>query len=191
MAVAASLKEGEAQTETLRGELKTGTDRGEVASRQLGEARKTNEKHETARAELTTARDELARARAASENDLHKTRGALDAARADATLAAKKYEKIAADNTRLDESISVAHSQSEASEAKLAAVTDLFKQSAARVKVFEKAQQDHEPVVRDMESRVKDKPAAAAPSGAPLAMLDHLLPGFQAPGEPTDVTAMR
>ena len=189
MAVAASLKEAQAQAETLRGELKTATDRGEVASRQLGEARKTNEKHEAARVELTTARDELARARAASENDLHKTRGALDAARADATLAAKKYEKIAADNTRLEESISVAHSQSEASEAKLAAVTDLFKQSAARVKVFERAQQEQERAIRDLESRLKDKPAAAAaaPAAAPLSVLDDLLAGFEALGSATTI----
>jgi predicted nucleic acid-binding Zn-ribbon protein len=192
MAVAASLKEAQTQAETLRVELKTATDRGEVASRQLGEARKTNEKHEAARAELTASCDELARARGASENELHKARAALDAARGDLALAAKKYEKIAADNTRLEDSIGVAHSQSEASEAKLSAVTDLFKQSAARVKVLEKAQQDQERVVRDLEARLKDRPAAAAvvtaPAGASLVLLDDLLAGFQALGDATTIT---
>jgi predicted nucleic acid-binding Zn-ribbon protein len=191
MAVAAALKEAQTQAETLRAELKTATDRGEVASRQLGDARKTNEKHEAARAELTASCDELARARGTSENELHKARAALDAARADLALAAKKYEKIAADNTRLEDSIGVAHSQSEASEAKLSAVTDLFKQSAARVKVLEKAQQDQERVVRDLEARLKDRPAAAAvtvPAGASLVLLDDLLAGFQALGDATTIT---
>ena len=59
MSLAASVKETQAQLETVRGELKTATERGEIASRQLGEARKTNEK-------LETTRDELDRWRATS-----------------------------------------------------------------------------------------------------------------------------
>jgi hypothetical protein len=188
MAVAATLKEAQSQVETLRGELKTATDRGEVASRQLGEARKTNEKLEAARAELTTSLDELARARGAAEGDLRKTREALDAARAEATIAAKRIEKIAADNTRLEESISAAHSQSQASEAKLAAVMDLFKQSAARVKILEKAQQDHEGAIRTLESRLRAAPAALVPAPPPpLPVLEDLLAAFEALGSATTI----
>jgi hypothetical protein len=79
----------------------------------------------------------------------------------------------------MEEAVSLAHSQSEAAEAKLAAVTDLFKQSAARVKVLERAQQEHERAMQDLEARVK---APAAPSGGstPVPMFDDLLAGFQA-----------
>ena len=58
-------------------------------------------------------------------------------------------------------------------------MTDLFKQSAARVKVLERAQQDHERALRDLESRQK-APAATAAAASPLPILDDLLAGFQA-----------
>jgi hypothetical protein len=180
MALAASVKETQAQLETVRGELKTAAERGEVASRQLGEARKTNEKLETLRDELTAARDEQNRARTAAEAELRRTREGLEAARAELTVAMKTVEKVSAERVALDEAVSIAHSQSEAAEAKLAAVMDLFKQSAARVKVLERAQQEHERVLQEMEGRVK-MPAAAV-STAPLPVLDDLLAGFQALG---------
>lgn len=185
MAMAASLREAQAQAETLRGELKTATDRGEVASRQLGEARRTNEKLELARAELFASRDELARARAAAEGEVARTRETLNGARAEAAVATKKLAKIAADHAALEESISAAHSQAEASEAKLAAVTDLFKQSAARVKALEREQQGHDKTIRELESRLRAVPAGAVPAAAPLPLLpllDDLLAGFQALG---------
>lgn len=180
MALAATVKETQAQLETLRGELKTAVERGEVASRQLSEARKTNEKLETVRDDLAKARDEQARARTAAEGELRKTRETLDAVRADLASSQKSIEKAIAERTALEESASIAHSQSEAAEAKLSAVTDLFKQSAARVKVLERAQQDHERALREAESRTK----AAAPAGAAAALpvLDDLLAGFQALG---------
>ena len=181
MSLAASVKEGQAQLEAVRGELKTATERGEIASRQLGEARKTNEKLETTRDELTLARDEQARARSAAEGELRKTREGLEAVRRELATAVKAIEKGVVERTALEEAASIAHSQSEAAEAKLAAVTDLFKQSAARVKVLERAQQDHERALRDLESRQKAPAApAAASTAAPLAMLDDLLAGFQA-----------
>jgi hypothetical protein len=186
MAMAASLREAQVQAETLRAELKTATDRGEVASRQLGEARKANEKLEAARAELLASRDELTRARTAAEGELTKTRGTLESERAQAAAAAKKLEKTAADNTRLEEALSTAYSQAEASEAKLAAVTDLFKQSAARVKTLERAQQDHERALHDLESRLRAAPAAAV-TPAPMPVLDDLLAGFQALGAATTI----
>jgi chemotaxis protein histidine kinase CheA len=166
MAVAASLKEAQAQAEALRGELKAATDRGEAANRQLAEARKANEKLEATRVELIASRD---------------------AVRAEAAAATKKLEKIAADNKALEESTSVAHSQAQASEAKLAAVTDLFKQSAARVKALERAQQDHDKAIRDLESRPRHAPADIVKAAAPPALLDDLLAGFQALGSATTI----
>jgi molybdopterin converting factor small subunit len=179
MSLAASVKETQAQLEAVRGDLKTATERGEIASRQLGEARKTNEKLEITRDELTLARDEQGRARATAEGELRKTREMLDTVRGQLTTAAKTIEKGVVERTALEESASIAHSQSEAAEAKLSAVTDLFKQSAARVKVLERAQQDHERALRDLESRQK-APATTAAVASSLPILDDLLAGFQA-----------
>lgn len=183
MALAASVKEAQGQLETVRGELKTATDRGEVASRQLGDARKTNEKLEAVRDELTLQRDEQARAKTTAEGELRKTREALEGLRAELAGTVKRLEKAATERVALDEAVSIAHSQSEAAEAKLSAVTDLFKQSAARVKVLERAEQEHERALHELEARMKKAPAAAgANTSAPLPILEDLLAGFQALG---------
>lgn len=159
MALTASLKEAQAQAESLRGELKIASERGEVASRQLAEARKANEKLEAARDELT------------------------------ATVA-RTIENAVSDKASLEEAVSIAHSQSEAADAKLGAVTDLFKQSAARVKVLERAQEEHERVVRELEARLQAAPAhgAAAAAQPPLALLDDLLSSFQALASATTIS---
>ena len=181
MALAASVKEAQAQVETLRGELKTATERGEVASRQLGESRKTNEKLEAVRDELRAAHGEEQKARTAAEGELRKTRQMLESVRAELDAAGARFDKAVAERAALEEAVTLAHSQSEAAEAKLSAVTDLFQQNAARIKVLERAQQDHARVVQEMEARVKT-PAAAASGGAPLTLpiLDDLIAGFQA-----------
>ena len=180
-ALAATVKEAEGQIDTLRGELQTAIDRGEAASRQLGDARRTNEELEATRDELMAACDEQGRARAAAEEDLRRTHSELEGAQAALASARTRIDKAAADRTALEEAVSVAHSQSEAAEAKLSAVTDLFKQSAARVKVLERAQQEHERAIKDLEARLQAPAAApAAATGAPLPILDDLLAGFQA-----------
>jgi hypothetical protein len=193
MALTASLKEAQAQADSLRGELKAAIERGEVASRQLGEARKSNEKFEKERGELVAARDEQSRARAAAEVELKKSREALDAARAETASVARKLEQADADRSRFEEAASIAHSESQAAEAKLAAVTQLLTQSAARVTALERAQHDHARVVRDLEAKLNSAtaaPAAAGGSGtaAPIASLDDLLAGFQALGSATTIS---
>ena len=180
MAAAAALKEAQAQAEALRGELKTAVERGEGVSRQLGEARKANEKLEAARTELTAARDELARARTAAEDDLRTTRAALDALRTELGATAKKLATALAANSALEESNSAAHSHSQASEAKLAAVTDLFKQSAARVKTLQRAEADQARAIGDLEARLRDAPGRSVAAPAPLPLLDELLAAFEA-----------
>jgi hypothetical protein len=67
---------------------------------------------------------------------------------------------------------------SQAAEAKLAAVTDLFKQSGARVKVLERAQQDGERKIAALEARVHEAAPAAAvapASASALPIFDDLL----------------
>ena len=190
MAIAASLKEAQAQVETARAEQKTATDRGEVASRQLAEARKTNEKLEASKNELAAAHEKLTRERAAADAELKKTRDALQAGKTEVAAAAKTVEKIAAEKMTLEEAAETAHSQSQASEAKLAAVTDLFKQSGARVKLLERAQQDFERKIASLEARLHESPPAAAPGApavSPLPVFDDLLSGFQALGSATTI----
>jgi hypothetical protein len=188
MGMAATLKEAQAQVEALRADFKNATERGEVASRQLGEARRTNEKLEKERGEIVAARDEQARAKTTAETELRKSREALEAARAETAATAKKLEAAVAMVSKLEDGISVAQSESAAAEAKLTAVTQLLTQSAARVTTLERAQQDHARVVREMEGRLNAMSASAASAAAaprdaapaPLASFDDLLAGFQA-----------
>ena len=192
MALAASVKEAQAQAETVRGELKTATDRGETVSRQLGEARKTNEQLEKTRDQLTAARDEQTRARTSAEADLRKAREANEIVRVELATTIKRLEKAIADKAVMEEAASIAHSQSEAAEAKLLAVTDLFKHSAARVKVLERTHEDHECIVRELEARVQSAPAAAASAPAAgtvsLAIIDEMLATFNALGGATTIS---
>ncbi len=188
MAVAASLKETQTQIESVRAELKTATDRGEVASRQLAEARKTNEKLEKTGNELAASRDELAKARGAIETELQKTRTALETARAEVAAAARNVEKIAAERFAAEDAASTAVNAGQAAEAKLAAVTDLFKQSGARVKLLERAQQDNERKIAALEARLHEAaPAGAAAPASALPIFDDLLAGFQALGSATTI----
>jgi predicted nucleic acid-binding Zn-ribbon protein len=208
-AIAASLKETQTELDAVRGQLaaargeietlrgalddvrgeldaarkdfKTAAERGEVASRQLADARQTNEKLENLRDELTLARDDAARGKAAAEGDLRKTREQLEATVSALTAAEKKLEKAAGDRAALEETLTIAHSQTEAAEAKLTAVTDLFNKSAARVKVLEREQQDHGRRVQELEARLKTPaPAPAASTATPVPLFDDLLAGFQA-----------
>jgi hypothetical protein len=191
MGVTASLKEAQAQIESVRADLKTATERGEGVSRQLAEARKSSERLEKTAGELTAARDELAKARTAVEAELQKARAALQSARADADAAAKNVEKISAEKHAAEEAANTAQHTSEASEAKLVAVTDLFKQSGARVKVLERAQQDSERKIAALEARLHEAgpaTAADAPAVSSLPLFDDLLAGFQALGSATTIS---
>ena len=190
MAVAASLKEAQAQVESVRAELKTATERGEVASRQLADARKATEKLEAAKNELAAAHGKLTSEHSAAMTDLKQARDVVQGARDEAAAAAKQVEKIAAEKITLEEAAELAHSQSQASEAKLSAVTELFKQSGARVKLLERAQQDYERKVSALEARLQEAPAPAPVVGSgvsPIPVFDDLLAGFQALGSATTI----
>lgn len=184
-AVAASLKDAQAQAERLRGELKSTTERVEVASRQLDDARKTAEKLEAARADLGSARDEQAAARRAAETDLKSTRESLESVRTQLSGATKALEKATAERLASEEHAAGATSQVQAAEAKLAAVSDLLKKNASRVKALEQAQQDYEHKVQELESKLQGSRSAAQPSAAPV--FDELLAGFQALASATTI----
>lgn len=188
MAVAASLTEAQTQVDGVRADLKNATERAETASRQLTDLRKVNEKLQTAHEDLTRARDELAGARAAAESELHKTREALADARAACALEVKKLEQVTAEKVSLEEAANSAQAAIQASEAKLAAVTDLFKQSGAKVKLLERAQQDAERKVAALEARLHEvTPVGGAASVSPLPLFDDLIAGFQALGSATTI----
>ena len=157
----------------VRSELETAVERGEIISSQLADARLTNERLEALRDELTLARDEDARARASAEEDGRTLRESLETAET-------RLAQAAGDRAALEEAISIAHSQTEAAEAKLAAVTDLFNKSAARVKVLEREQHEHARALRDLEARIKTPAAAPAAAVSAAPIFDDLLAGFQA-----------
>ena len=185
--VAASLKDAQAQAERLRGELRTAGERIESASRQLDDARKTTDKLEGLRTELIAARDEQAAARKAAETDLRQARDTIESLRVELASAMKTLEKAAAERLASEEAAAAASSHSEAAEAKLAAVTDLLKKSASRVKTLEQAQQDFERKMRELESKAHGAGTPAA-AGAPVAALDDLLAGFQALAASTTIS---
>jgi predicted nucleic acid-binding Zn-ribbon protein len=184
-AVSASLQEAQAQVERLRGDLRSTTERVEAAGRQLDEARKTAEKLEAARTELASARDEQAAARRTAETDLRKMRETAEALRTDLGGATRALEKATAERLAADEAAAAAHSQSQAAEVKLAAVTDLLKKNAARVKTLEQAHQAYERKIHDLEAALQNSRSSS--SAAPSAGLDDLLAGFQALGAATTI----
>jgi len=175
------LKEARVLGERLQTDLKASTDRLETATRHLEESRKTAEKLEAARAEVTAARDEQAGARKNAESELRKSRETVESLRAELASAMKTLEQAAAERLASEEAAAAAHSHSQAAEAKLAAVTDLLGKNASRVRTLEQAQQDSERKIQALESKT------ATTSGVQLAskpaasmVLDELLVGFQA-----------
>src|SRR5262249_14886802 len=159
----------DAQThgDRVRAELKAATDRVE---------------------QLTAARDEQSTARRTAEGDLRKAREAADSLRADLANATKGLEKASAERQASEELAAEAASQSQAAEAKLAAVTDLLTKSAARIKTLEQAQHQHERTLQDLEVKLEAAQAAPAPAAAPSAsVLDDLVASFEALGAATTI----
>jgi hypothetical protein len=187
-ATAASLKEAQAQVERLRGELKAATDRIEGATRQLDEARKAAEKLEAVRSELTAARDGQAAARKTAEADLRKAQETVDSLRGELASAMKTLEKASAERLAAEEAAAAANSASQAAEAKLAAVTDLFKNNAGRLKTLEQTHVEYERKIETLEAKLHaGTTAATAPAASPLGAFDDLLASFQALAASTSI----
>jgi hypothetical protein len=190
VATAAQLKDAQAHTERVRAELNAATERVEVAGRQLAEARKTAEKLEAARSDLSAARDEQARARRDAEADLRKTREVVESLRVELASAMKTLDKAAAERLASEEAAAAAVSHSQAAEAKLGAVTDLLGKNASRVKALEQAEQDQRRKIQELETQLKEARTAPAPAAAPSSQLDDLVAGFQALSGATTISEM-
>jgi hypothetical protein len=143
-------------------------------------------KVEAARADAAAGRDKEAAARAAAENELHSLRSQHDKLAKDAKRALADAESAIADKRKAEVAFNAANSQAQASDAKLNAVTTLFKTSAARVQALEREQEQHLAAIRDLEARVhhadhrSEPEAVAVPSGDGLGVLDGLLGAFEA-----------
>jgi len=184
-ATAALLKDAQTIGERLRGELRATTERVEAAGRQLDETRKTVEKLEAARTELTAARDEQSAARKIADADLRKARETVDALRTEIANTTKGFERAVTERLTAEESAAAAHSQSQAAEAKLAAVTDLLTKSASRLKTLEQAQQEYERKIQGLETKLSTP--APAPVAVAEPVLDELLAAFQALASATSI----
>ncbi len=97
--------------------------------------------------------------------------------------ATERLEQSVAERASAEDTASIAQSQADAAEAKLSAVTDLFKASAARVKILERTQADQERIIRELQARLQSPSAAPvvrASAGDSAGLFDELLGGFQA-----------
>ena len=187
-AAAASLKEARAQSDALRNELATTAKRADDASQELSKAREAIKKLTTERRDLTTARDAEKLARTTAEGELHKTRDLIEKMRHELTGLNQRIDVAVADRASAEETASVAQSQAQAADAKLAAVTDLLKTSAARVKLLERAQQDRERTIRELQSQAPSGPAPVGVARASVAVFEELLSAFRSLEDATTIS---
>jgi len=180
-AAAATLKQSQVQADALRGELATAKKGAETAAQELAGVREAAKKLDAERRDLASARDAEKTAKATAEGELHKTRDLLEKSRAELTAISKKLETTKTEKTVAEDAVSVANSQAEAAEAKLAAVTDLLNKAAARAKVLERAHQDHEQAMRELQARVQQAPPPGADGArSVMSAFDDLLGAYQA-----------
>ena len=148
-ALAASLKEARAKAESLQTELDAEKQRAETARREVSDARDALKQVEAARVEAVAERDKEAKGRATLETELHRLHEAADALRAEASSTSDQLEVAIAEKARLEEALAAAQSDFEAAKTKLASVTALYQQTAAKLKAAEK---DHEAAVQALEA---------------------------------------
>jgi hypothetical protein len=182
-ALSLQVKDAQAQADALRTELHQTIQRADAMSDELTQARSALDKLDATRVSLTAARDEEARGRATAETALRTTRELVDALRQELATVGDRLEQAIAERAVAEDATSTAQSQAQAADAKLAAVTDLFKASAARVKILERTQADHERIIRELQARTHapaQPPAGPRTMSDPVALLEELLGGFQA-----------
>lgn len=180
-AVAASLKDTQTKYDVLRHDLEEAKKRGdEQAKRADAEAKRAD-----------ALASEVAQSRDASkhlEKELQDACSALESARAETAALRQTIDSVVSEKVLAEEATTAAQSQAQAAEAQLAAVTDLLKTNAAKVKALERTQQDLERTVRELQSK---KGAAAAPAAdglrASVSLFEELLGAFQALSSATSV----
>jgi hypothetical protein len=183
-ALVGSLNGAQAESEVLRGELKTALQHAEATGEDLAQARSALEQLEAARLALTAARDDEARGRIAAEQALQTTRELVVALREELGTAIKTAEQAVAEKATAEDAMSGALSQAQAADAKLAAVSDLLKTNAVRLKTLERAQVDQDRTIRDLEARLKAAPGPVGrrPASMSVSLVEELLAGFQTLG---------
>jgi chemotaxis protein histidine kinase CheA len=187
--LANSLKDARADLDGTRAQLQSEQKQAAAFRKELSEVQAANKKLELAKAEAVAAREKQEKTTAAIEGEMHALKSQLDVARKDAVRAAsnmedaiaqkqKIVEDVIAEKQKLEVALNAANTQAQAAEAKLSAVTTLFKTSAARVQALEREQEQHAAAFRQLES----KAAAVADvdlSEQTAAILDGLLGAFE------------
>jgi hypothetical protein len=117
-----------------------------------------------------------------AQRELERARTELEAGASEVEAARSLIEEALADRAHFEEAAGVAHSHAEAAEAKLDAVTSLFKSSNTRVKALERAQEEHDRVVRALQAKLHAQTTSApsADEAGTVAVLDELLGSFEA-----------
>ena len=173
------LEDARAQSENLRSELASAEKRADAVGRELEETQDAVKELEAERRDLVKSRDSEKQTRTAAEADLRKTTGLLEKTRGELAARATALEATVADKAAAEDAAGVAQSQAQAADAKLGAVTELLKTHAARVKTLERAHQDHDRTIQELQAR---KPPAhgADASRASLSVFEDLLGAFEA-----------
>jgi hypothetical protein len=154
--------------------------------KELAEARESHTKLESTWHEAVEARDEELRARRTIENELKEVRDSLEASRAEIARFGHELEAAVVERSKLEDAASLAHSQAQAADAKLEAVTGLFKTSAARVKALERAQKEYER--KGGAGPAKASGTASTETGAAsISVLEELLGSFDALASATTI----
>jgi hypothetical protein len=190
-ALAISLKDARTQLDTIKGEFQAEQKQGQILQKQLAEITASSKKLEAARADAAAARDKEATGRAAAESELHSLRSQQDKLTKEAKRALADAESAIADKRKAEVGLNAANSQAQAAEAKLNAVTTLFKTSAARVQALEREQEQHLAAMRELETRVHHSDAAE-PEGSEhhgsAGVLEGLLGAFEALSAATTIS---
>ncbi len=196
--LAGALKDARTDLDSTRMQLQSEQKQAAAFRKELSEVQAANKKLEAAKAEAIAARDKQEKTTAAIQGEMQALRAQLDTARKDAARAVSEMEAVVAqkqkivedviiDKQKLEVALNAANTQTQAAEAKLSAVTTLFKTSAARVQALEREQEQHAAALRELET----KAAAAVPEvdGAAqgVAMLDGLLGAFDALSSATTI----
>ena len=195
----ASVKDVRADLESTRGQLQTEQKQAAAFRKELSEVQAANKKLEAAKAEAIAAREKQEKTTAAIEGEIRAVRAQLDSARKDAARAAsdldaaiaekqKIVEEVVAEKQKLELAVNAANSQAQAAEAKLSAVTTLFKTSAARVQALEREQDQHAAAMRELENKAAAAAAEVDVSAQTGAMLDGLLGAFDALSTATTIS---
>ena len=197
--LSASVKDVRADLESTRGQLQTEQKQAAAFRKELSEVQAANKKLEAAKTEAVAAREKQEKTTAAIEGEIRAVRAQLDSARKDAARAAsdldaaiaekqKIVEEVVAEKQKLELAVNAANSQAQAAEAKLSAVTTLFKTSAARVQALEREQDQRAAAMRELENKAAAAAADVDVSAQTGAMLDGLLGAFDALSTATTIS---